>query len=135
MLIAGLPRNMEANLNAGELRSVSVCHGFRSACRWLVVPRVDVAGDTCYPLGCAGLSVGVLVPAAERGLDLAGADAGPDGPAEPGEDGAADVALQVAAGIDDIRGGGDQVLRGLDGELPAGPVRIQAGHGLDRVGH
>jgi hypothetical protein len=46
----------------------------------------------------AGLAFGVLVPAAERGLDLAGADAGAAGAVQAGEDGAADVAGQVAGG-------------------------------------
>jgi hypothetical protein len=37
--------------------------------------------------------------------------------------------LQVAAGIGDVLRGGDQVLRGLDGGLPAGAVGAGAGAG------
>jgi hypothetical protein len=49
------------------------------------------------------------------------------------EDGTADVAGQVPAGIGDVHGGGDEVLGGFDGDLPSGPVRVGAGHGLDGV--
>src|SRR5947209_18223331 len=88
--------------NAGKLRSFGVCHGFPSVCRGLVVPGVNVGGDAGYTVVCAGFAVGVLVPAAERGLDLAGADAGPAGAVQAGEDGAADVAGQVPAGVGDV---------------------------------
>ena len=50
------------------------------------------------------------------------------------EDGAADVAGQVPAGVGDVLRGGEEVLGGLDGDLPAGPVGVGAGRGLDRVG-
>jgi hypothetical protein len=82
----------------------------------------------------AGLAFGVLVPAAERGLDLARADAGPAGAVQGREGGAANVAGQVIGGAGDVRGVGDEVLRGLDGGLPAGAVGSGAGHRLDRVG-
>ena len=98
-----------------------------------MVFRADVGGDAGDAVGCAGFAFGVLVPAAERGFDLAGADAGPAGAVEVRQDGAADVAGQVAVWPGDAGGGGDEVLRGLDGGLVAGPVRVGAGHGLDGV--
>ena len=76
----------------------------------------------------------MLVPAAEGGLDAAGADSGPAGRVEAGEDGAADAAGQVAVGVGDVAGGGDQVLGGIDGGLVAGPVGVGPGDGLDCVG-
>jgi len=120
--------------NAGELRSLGGCHGFASACRGLVVAGVDVGGDAGDAAGRAGFAGGVLVPAAERGFDLAGTDAGPPGAVEVRQDGAADVAGQVTGGTGDVPGGGDQVLGGLDGDLIAGPVGVGAGHGLDGIG-
>jgi hypothetical protein len=78
-----------------------------------------------YAAGRAGFAVGMLVPAAERGLDLAGADAGPAEEVQARQDGAADVAGQVAGGTGDTAGGGDEVLRGLHGDLVARPGRGQ----------
>src|SRR5208283_372824 len=51
-------------------------HGFPSACRRFMVSRADVGGDAGDAVGCAGFAFGMLVLAAERGFDLAGADAG-----------------------------------------------------------
>jgi len=76
----------------------------------------------------------VLVPAAEWRLDAAGADAGPAGRVEAGQDRAADVAGQVAVGVGDVAGGGGEVLGGIDGGLVAGPVGVGPGGGLDGVG-
>src|SRR5712691_661202 len=95
--------------NAGKLGPVGVCHGFPSACCGLVVFRADVSGDAGDAVGCAWFAFGVLVPAAERGFDLAGADAGPAGAVEVREDSAADLAGQVAAGTGDAGGGDDEV--------------------------
>jgi hypothetical protein len=53
---------------------------------------------------------------------------------EPGQDGAADVAAQVVLAAGDVRGGGQEVLRGLDRDLPAGTVGVGARDGLDGVG-
>src|ERR1035438_9297838 len=99
-----------------------------------MVFRADVGGDAGDAVRPRGFAVGVLVPAAERGFDLAGADAGPAGAVEAGEDSAADVAGQVAVWPGDAGGGGDEVPGGLDGDLVAGPVRVGAGDGLDGVG-
>jgi len=76
----------------------------------------------------------VLVPAAERGLDAARADAGAAAGVQPGQDCAADVAGQVGAGTGDVAGGGDEVLGGVDGGLVTGPVWVGAGDGGDGVG-
>jgi hypothetical protein len=84
-----------------------------------VVIRADVGGDAGDAVVGAGFSVGVPVPAAERGFDLAGADAGRRWAVQVRQDGPADVAGQVAAGIGDIRGSGEEVLAGLDGGLVA----------------
>jgi hypothetical protein len=92
------------------------------------------AGDLGDLLGGGGFSGWVLVPAAEGGLDAAGADSGPAGRVETGEDGAADAAGQVAVGVGDVAGGGDEVLGGVDGGLVAGPVGVGPGDGLDGVG-
>src|ERR1039458_7255183 len=99
-----------------------------------MVFRADVGGDAGDAAGGAGVAVGVLVPAAERGFALAGADAGPAGAVEVRQDGTADVAGQVAVWPGDAGGGGDEVPGGLDGDLVAGPVGVGAGHGLDRKG-
>lgn len=64
----------------------------------------------------------MLVPAAEGGLDAAGADPGTAGRVEAGQDRAADAAGQVAVGVGDVAGGDDEVLGGIDGGLAAGPV-------------
>ncbi len=97
-----------------------------------MVSRADVGGDAGDAVGCAGFAFGMLVLAAERGFDLAGADAGPAGAVEVREDSAADVAGQVAVWPGDAGSGGDEVLRCLDGDLVAGTVRVGTGHGLLR---
>jgi hypothetical protein len=77
------------------------------------VLRADVRRDAGDAVAGAGFAVGLLVPAAERGLDLAGADAGPAGAVQGREGGAADVAGQVSGGPGDVGGSDQEVLGGL----------------------
>jgi hypothetical protein len=100
-----------------------------------VVGGDGLAGDLGDLLAGGRFSWWVLVPAAEGGLDAAGADSGPAGRVEAGEDGAADAAGQVVVGAGDVAGGDDEVLGGVDGGLVAGPVGVgPGGRGLDGVG-
>src|SRR3974377_898709 len=68
-----------ASRNAGELRAPGSCHASLSACRRWLVFLADRGGDLGDPLAGAGLAGRVLVPAAERGFDPAGADPGAAG--------------------------------------------------------
>ncbi len=89
------------------------------------------AGDLQVGPGLAGR---VLVPAAERGFDPAGAGSWAALPVQAGQDRTADVAGQAAGFAGDVAGAGDQGLGGFGGDLVAGPVGVGVRHGLDGVG-
>ena len=72
-----------ANRNAGELRASRVCQGWLAECRCRLGVLADRSGDLGDPLTGYGFAGRVLVPAAERGFDPAGADAGPARPMSP----------------------------------------------------
>src|SRR5216684_2317811 len=122
-----------ASLNAGDLRSAGGCQALLSVCRCRRVVMADRGCDLDDPQVGAGLAGRVLVPAAERGFDPAGADAWPAGRVQAGQDGPADVPGQVARAVQDVAGAGDQGLGCFDGDLVAGPVGVGArdgGHGV-----
>jgi hypothetical protein len=50
------------------------------------------------------------------------------------ENGAADVAVRSSPGSLMFCAGDEEVLGGFDGDLPADPVWVRIGHGLDGVG-
>src|SRR5713101_8456181 len=120
-------------VNAGDLRSAGGCQALLSVCRCRRVVMADRGCDLDDPQVGAGLAGRVLVPAAERGFDPAGADAWPAGRVQAGQDGPADVPGQVARAVQDVAGAGDQGLGCFDGDLVAGPVGVGArdgGHGV-----
>src|SRR5712692_312136 len=112
----------KAKANAGDLRSAGGCQALLSVCRCRRVVMADRGCDLDDPQVGAGLAGRVLVPAAERGFDPAGADAWPAGRVQAGQDGPADVPGQVARAVQDVAGAGDQGLGCFDGDLVAGPV-------------
>lgn len=80
---------------------------------------------------CGVCRVGACSSAAQRGFHRAGADSGPPGPVQVGQDGAADVAGQVGRFGEDSAGAGDESLGGLHGDLVAGRVGARGGvHGV-----
>lgn len=80
---------------------------------------------------CGVCRVGACSSAAQRGFHRAGADSGPPGPVQVGQDGAADVAGQVGRFGEDSAGSGDESLGGLHGDLVAGRVGARGGvHGV-----
>ena len=96
--------------------------------------RVVEGGGDAGQRGAAGGPVrGGAVPAGERGLDLADADAGPAGREQAVEDGAADAAERLVCGQD--LGAGDGVEGGLQGGGEAGAVGVGAGDGLGGEDH
>src|SRR5712692_10016346 len=115
--------------NAGDLTAAGGCQALLSVCRCRRVVMADRGCDLDDPQVGAGLAGRVLVPAAERGFDPAGADAWPAGRVQAGQDGPADVPGQVARAVQDVAGAGDQGLGCFDGDLVAGPVGVGARDG------
>jgi hypothetical protein len=85
--------------NAGGLRAARSCHALLVACRRRGVPVVDRGCDLGDSQAGAGLAGRVLVPAAQRGFDPAGADPGPAWRVQAGQDGLADAAGPVDAAV------------------------------------